>query len=109
VIKMSLNYESKTEMLHLTERIKTCVIGGDLDLHALEEVLSPLFARLELLQEWNAKPPHPIPLLLKCPECGARPVDIHTSHSCQFCGWTWRPAVVATVGVQFLPGFKDEE
>lgn len=27
----------------------------------------------------------------------------------QHCGMSWRPAVVDTVGVEFLPGFKDEE
>ena len=59
--------------------------------------------------------PPTIPMLIWCPECGQRHVDrgefatkIHHTHSCQFCGHTWRPAVVATVGVQFLPGFKDK-
>jgi rubredoxin len=58
----------------------------------------------------------PIPMLLWCPECGERHIDrgefatrLHHTHSCQHCGLTWRPAVVHTVGVQFLPGFKDEE
>lgn len=32
----------------------------------------------------------------------------HHTHSCQHCGMTWRPAVVHTVGVQFLPGFQNE-
>lgn len=56
----------------------------------------------------------PVPMLLWCPECGERHVDVdfatrvHHTHSCQSCGLTWRPAVVPTVGVQFLPGFKDE-
>ncbi len=57
----------------------------------------------------------PIPMLLWCPECKARHVDkgeftakLHHTHSCQKCGLTWRPAVVHTVGVQFLPGFKDK-
>ncbi len=58
----------------------------------------------------------PIPMLLWCPECGARHVDKgefattkhHHTHACQSCGHCWRPAIVATVGVQFLPGFKDE-
>ena len=57
----------------------------------------------------------PIPMLLWCPMCGERHVDkgefatkVHHTHSCQGCGLTWRPAVVPTVGVQFLPGFKDE-
>ncbi len=58
----------------------------------------------------------PIPLILTCPICGARHIDkgefaikVHHTHSCQRCGMTWRPAIVATVGVQFLPGFKDED
>ncbi len=29
-------------------------------------------------------------------------------HACQHCGLVWRPAIVATCGVQFLPGFKSE-
>lgn len=56
----------------------------------------------------------PIPLLLWCPECGHRHVDdgefatkSHHTHACQNCGMTWRPAVETTVGVQFLPGFKE--
>lgn len=56
----------------------------------------------------------PVPLLLNCPACGERHVDAgpfatkpHHTHACQFCGMTWRPAIAPTVGVQFLPGFKD--
>ncbi len=58
----------------------------------------------------------PIPMILTCPSCNHRHVDkgefatkAHRTHACQSCGMVWRPAVVATVGVQFLPGFKDEE
>ena len=58
--------------------------------------------------------PKPIPMLLWCPMCHARHIDEgefatkeHHTHSCQTCGLTWRPAVVPTVGVQYLPGFKD--
>jgi len=58
----------------------------------------------------------PIPMILTCPMCCARHIDAgefatkpHYTHSCQKCGFTWRPAVIPTVGVQFLPGFKDEE
>lgn len=57
----------------------------------------------------------PIQMLLWCPECGKRHVDQgifaarpHHTHACQSCGHVWRPAVVKTVGVQFLPGFKNE-
>lgn len=56
----------------------------------------------------------PIPMILTCPACSARHIDegvfatkVHHTHSCQKCGLTWRPAVVPTVGVQFLPGFKN--
>lgn len=58
----------------------------------------------------------PIPIRLNCPECGALHIDEgdfttkpHHTHSCQQCGMTWRPAVVCTVGVRFLPGFKNED
>ncbi len=54
-------------------------------------------------------------MLLHCPMCGARHIDagefatkVHHTHACQSCGHVWRPAIVATVGVQFLPGFKNE-
>lgn len=57
----------------------------------------------------------PIPMLLWCPECGERHIDvgefatkIHHTHACQSCGMVWRPCVLATVGVQWLPGFKNE-
>lgn len=67
----------------------------------------------------------PIPMVIHCPcavdnadgtqrVCGARHVDKgrfvthpHHTHSCQTCGQTWRHALVSTVGVEFLPGFKD--
>lgn len=59
--------------------------------------------------------PKPIPVLLNCPQCGKRHVDEgefatkeHHTHVCQHCGMVWRPALVPTVGVQFLPGFKNE-
>ena len=57
----------------------------------------------------------PIPMILTCPMCGARHIDKgefatkpHHTHACQACGMVWRPAIEPTVGVQFLPGFKDE-
>lgn len=56
----------------------------------------------------------PIPMILTCPSCCGRHVDrgrfathAHHTHACQHCGMVWRPAIQATVGVQFLPGFKD--
>jgi hypothetical protein len=65
-------------------------------------------------EELETNPP-PVPILIVCPACGKRHIDedefatkVHHTHSCQHCGNTWRPAVVPTVGVQFLPGFKNE-
>lgn len=58
----------------------------------------------------------PVPMRLPCPSCGELHVDEgefatkeHHTHACQFCGQVWRPALISTVGVRFLPGFKDDE
>lgn len=58
----------------------------------------------------------PIPMILPCPMCKEKHIDrgkfatkIHHTHACQKCGMVWRPAIVATVGVEFLPGYKDPE
>lgn len=59
--------------------------------------------------------PAPIAMWLSCPHCKARHIDEgdfatkpHHTHACQSCGLTWRPSIVPTVGVLFLPGFKNE-
>jgi predicted RNA-binding Zn-ribbon protein involved in translation (DUF1610 family) len=64
----------------------------------------------------RAQLPAAIPMLLTCPSCGDRHIDEaefadkpHHTHACQGCGMVWRPAKVATVGVQFLPGYKNPE
>lgn len=56
----------------------------------------------------------PVSILLYCPECHERHVDEgqwatkpHHTHACQYCGFVWRPAVVDTVGVRYLPGFRE--
>jgi len=58
----------------------------------------------------------PIPMILQCPMCHTRHIDEgafatkpHHTHSCQNCGLSFRIAVPHTVGVKFLPGFKDGE
>lgn len=58
----------------------------------------------------------PVPMLIYCPECGARHIDegafatkSHHTHACQTCGACFRTAIVPTVGVRFLPGFKNAE
>lgn len=60
--------------------------------------------------------PEPIPMIMFCPLCGGRHIDEddfvtkpHRDHACQKCGHVWRPALVPTVGVQFLPGYKNKE
>lgn len=59
---------------------------------------------------------YPVPMIMHCPLCNGRHIDkgdfahkSHHTHACQHCGHCWRPAVMATVGVQFLPGFKDKD
>lgn len=56
----------------------------------------------------------PVPMRLTCPECGKLHIDEgefaekpHHTHACQHCGLVWRPAKVNTVGVQFLPGYRN--
>ena len=58
----------------------------------------------------------PMKLIITCPACSERHIDKgefvtkpHHTHACQSCGMVWRPAVGCTVGVKFLPGFKDDE
>jgi hypothetical protein len=53
----------------------------------------------------------PIPMRIPCPDCWQLHIDEgefatkpHHTHACQHCGHVWRPAVVHTVGVRFLPG-----
>lgn len=80
---------------------------------ALEKLVNDrdqLLTELEQLRERTA----PVPMLLWCPGCGHRHIDegefaskSHHTHACQHCGHVWRPAVPATVGVRFLPGFKN--
>lgn len=68
----------------------------------------------DVCEKW-AKLAAPIPMRLTCPECRHLHIDLgefetkpHHTHACQNCGNVWRPAVVCTVGVRFLPGFKDK-
>ncbi len=56
-----------------------------------------------------------VPIRLRCEVCHELHIDEgefatkpHHTHACQACGAVWRPAVVNTVGVRFLPGFKND-
>jgi hypothetical protein len=57
----------------------------------------------------------PIPMRLVCEDCGNLHIDEgpagerpHGTHACQYCGLLWRPSLLNTVGVRFLPGCKNE-
>ena len=111
------------------ERTAEALAGSIDQLIAWVEGRLATFAAPAAGDRGNAEPVEPaaqvaIPMLLWCPGvvvrdgavsiCGVRHVDrgafatkLHHTHSCQTCGHTWRPAVVATVGVEFLPGFRD--
>lgn len=85
--------------------IRECAERGS-DLHP-----DSVFALLREIDRLRA----PIPMILTCPCCNARHIDEgrfattpHHTHACQECGLPWRPAIVPTVGVRFLPGFKNE-
>lgn len=78
---------------------------------AFQELASSLLEKFseddETPQEASA-----IPLILSCPVCHERHIDVgefasrpHRTHACQHCGVVWRPALVPTVGVRFLPGY----
>lgn len=69
---------------------------------------------LQLCADERQRREAPVPMRLNCPACGELHVDEgefatkpHHTHACQHCGMVWRPAVVPTVGVYFLPGFKN--
>jgi predicted RNA-binding Zn-ribbon protein involved in translation (DUF1610 family) len=77
-----------------------------------EEGVKSLLSQIHKMREQLLKP---VPMVLHCPQCNGRHIDEgefatkhHHTHACQHCGFVWRPAIVPTVGVQFLPGFKNE-
>lgn len=82
--------------------------------HELIANLDSQIRSLQAANEYLRERGEPIPMRINCPDCGHLHIDEgafatkpHHTHSCQFCGLTWRPAVASTVGVQFLPGFKN--
>ena len=86
-------------------------VGGEGD----EICPACLNAMENALRDYRPAAPAPIPMRLVCEGCGELHIDEgefatkpHHTHSCQHCGLTWRPAVVHTVGVRFLPGFKND-
>lgn len=98
------------------EEIKNLVLDMlERDLDRANARIASLEALVAEKQEEIAKLHEPIPMRLTCPICGALHIDEgafathpHYTHACQNCGMVWRPAKVCTVGVQFLPGCKNE-
>jgi hypothetical protein len=83
--------------------------------NAVLDTRAKLRAATQALESLSNVEAQPIPMLLWCPECGQRHIDIppfdtklHHTHACQHCGMVWRPAICNTKGVVFLPGFKNE-
>jgi hypothetical protein len=91
-------------------------LGAMLQTAELREAFEVGFAEIERLRAaLDGAPVTPVPMLLWCPECSERHIDFgefatrpHHTHACQDCGMVWRPALVPTVGVDYLPGFKNE-
>ena len=90
-------------------------LGGELFRDWVASVRKTMPAVHNALQKELSERTAPIPMLLWCPECGERHIDEgafggpirHHTHACQFCGMVWRPSLEHTVGVQFLPGYKN--
>ena len=81
----------------------------------LKEVIADQLDFIEELHQTIQGLEQPISLRLECPMCryphvdeGEWAIKRHHTHACQQCGNVWRPAVVETVGVRFLPGFKNK-
>lgn len=102
---------SEPEGVPHQECIKAALRDGTVDPRERTMQLRDDIARL-----LAARDDRPIPMRLPCPGCGVLHLDegefatkAHHTHACQECGMVWRPAVVPTVGVRFLPGFKNDE
>jgi hypothetical protein len=101
--------ERRKTMMDIYEKLAKCSTAGE-----VERMLRG--NGMVLAHETGDVPHPPVPMFLTCPGCGERHIDKgsfatkpHHTHACQGCGLTWRPAIVPTVGVQFLPGFKDAD
>jgi len=97
------------------DRLETTVKESEAAKESRALFVELIQSQVALLQERVRELEAPLSMLLHCPGCMARHVDEgefatkpHHTHACQSCGFTWRPALRATVGVQFLPGFKNE-
>jgi len=104
-------------MLSLAEKIHHAAAGTAEGWVPWAELSKPRRDEWVLVAETAFAEIHKIPIRMRltCEKCGALHVDEslfetkpHHTHACQDCGAVWRPAIVPTVGVRFLPGFKNE-
>ncbi len=115
--KESVIREQEKELANAQERSDQFRANRDESIRNVLNFLDKVGAKsLDHAAQFVAEAKQSRPMLLWCPSCGERHVDgelfalkPHHTHACQNCGMTWRPAVFDTVGVQFLPGFKDGE
>lgn len=103
--------DASTEPLLIIERNECLSDIGSLATKRFQACFNEIHRLTALLEEALK----PIQMVITCPMCKARHIDEgefatkpHHTHACQSCGMPWRPAIQATVGVQFLPGFKNE-
>lgn len=117
--KVRAYYEPENKVAMTSEAFANYkALGAMLHTPSLKEAFEAGIAEIERLRSALDAGPStaPVPMLLWCPQCSERHIDIgefatrpHHTHACQDCGMVWRPALVPTVGVYFLPGFKNEE
>lgn len=99
-------------MAQITDKLlKQIANHGSCSPNERVDMAKQLIAARAIITEYK---PSSVPMILHCPECGTRHIDEgefatkpHHTHACQHCGLPWRPAVINTVGVRFLPGFKN--
>lgn len=105
---VAVTYATPGGSFGLPEDVRVYSIGGLREVNPLEFLSAAASAAGTKFETV------PIPMILWCPNCNERHIDTgifttkpHHTHACQGCGFVWRQAIVPTVGVQFLPGFKD--
>lgn len=106
-----IDNDDKRTANQLLHALWTNTTGGNKkDWQLLEQRISE---ERETVRSAPPASPPPTPMILHC-SCGAHidegewATKPHHTHACQSCGMVWRPAVGLTVGVRFLPGFKNE-
>lgn len=110
--KMTITMTEALDRMHKAETDQRAL---DRELNLVRGMMQQLQTDIRTITKQMEDLEKPVPMLLWCPLCHFRHVDkgefatkAHKSHACQKCGMVWRPAVRPTVGVQHLPGFRDE-